>query len=158
VHISPSLQTAEWSPVANQPETDRNGRLLRTRREIQQTHNILQACEECRKRKRKCDGKEPTCYFCHNYGHECTYLQVHATKPQIVLEDLLARVKEITTRQAVFEARLYKMKTSRRKDKARLRSAASQMKEVIRSLHSDMETSDSEDSDISLRSSSSTPE
>ncbi|KAF5124287.1 Protein RDR1 [Metarhizium anisopliae] len=30
------------------------------------------ACAECRRRKRKCDGKEP-CSSCHGYGYTCVY-------------------------------------------------------------------------------------
>ena len=34
---------------------------------------INQACDQCRKRKSKCDGAQPTCSTCDNVGKECTY-------------------------------------------------------------------------------------
>ncbi|KUL83614.1 hypothetical protein ZTR_11273 [Talaromyces verruculosus] len=34
---------------------------------------INQACDQCRKRKSKCDGAQPTCSTCDNLGKACTY-------------------------------------------------------------------------------------
>lgn len=34
---------------------------------------INQACDQCRKRKSKCDGAQPTCSTCENLGKACTY-------------------------------------------------------------------------------------
>jgi hypothetical protein len=34
---------------------------------------INQACDQCRKRKSKCDGAQPTCSTCDNLGKVCTY-------------------------------------------------------------------------------------
>jgi hypothetical protein len=42
------------------------------------------ACQPCRKRKIKCDGKDP-CEACVGYGYECTYTERQASKgPTIV--------------------------------------------------------------------------
>jgi hypothetical protein len=36
----------------------------------------LQACDMCRKKKIKCDGKMPACTHCINYKTECVFTQV----------------------------------------------------------------------------------
>jgi hypothetical protein len=36
----------------------------------------LQACDMCRKKKIKCDGKMPSCTHCLNYKTECIFTQV----------------------------------------------------------------------------------
>jgi len=36
----------------------------------------LQACDMCRKKKIKCDGKMPSCTHCQNYKNECIFTQV----------------------------------------------------------------------------------
>jgi hypothetical protein len=35
-----------------------------------------QACDMCRKKKIKCDGKLPACTHCTNYKTECVFTQV----------------------------------------------------------------------------------
>jgi hypothetical protein len=35
-----------------------------------------QACDMCRKKKIKCDGKMPACTHCQNYKTECIFTQV----------------------------------------------------------------------------------
>ena len=37
---------------------------------------IRQACDMCRKKKIKCDGKMPKCSHCINYKTECIFTQV----------------------------------------------------------------------------------
>ena len=34
---------------------------------------IYRACDQCRRRKSKCDGEQPTCAICRSAGRECTY-------------------------------------------------------------------------------------
>jgi hypothetical protein len=36
----------------------------------------VQACDMCRKKKIKCDGKMPSCSHCQNYKTECIFTQV----------------------------------------------------------------------------------
>lgn len=36
----------------------------------------MQACDCCRKKKIKCDGKMPACSHCINYKTECIFTQV----------------------------------------------------------------------------------
>lgn len=36
----------------------------------------LQACDMCRKKKIKCDGKMPKCSHCINYKTDCVFTQV----------------------------------------------------------------------------------
>jgi hypothetical protein len=37
---------------------------------------IARACDMCRKKKIKCDGKLPSCSHCENYKTECVFTQV----------------------------------------------------------------------------------
>jgi hypothetical protein len=37
---------------------------------------VWQACDMCRKKKIKCDGKMPSCTHCINYKTECVFTQV----------------------------------------------------------------------------------
>lgn len=37
---------------------------------------IARACDMCRKKKIKCDGKMPKCSHCENYKTECIFTQV----------------------------------------------------------------------------------
>lgn len=37
---------------------------------------LPQACDMCRKKKIKCDGKLPACTHCINYKTECVFTQV----------------------------------------------------------------------------------
>ena len=39
-------------------------------------HPGLQACDMCRKKKIKCDGKLPACTHCINYKTDCVFTQV----------------------------------------------------------------------------------
>ncbi|KAL9129984.1 MAG: hypothetical protein Q9217_001706 [Psora testacea] len=41
---------------------------------IQKRRRVTRACDECRKKKIKCDGKQP-CTHCSVYSYECTYDQ-----------------------------------------------------------------------------------
>lgn len=43
-------------------------------RPVQKRRRITRACDECRKKKIKCDGKQP-CTHCTVYSYECTYDQ-----------------------------------------------------------------------------------
>ncbi|KAG8412638.1 hypothetical protein J3459_015855 [Metarhizium acridum] len=40
------------------------------------------ACTECRRRKRKCDGKDP-CSSCHGYGYTCVYHVASGSAPSV---------------------------------------------------------------------------
>ena len=41
-----------------------------------------QACDMCRKKKIKCDGKMPACSHCINYKTECIFTQVEKKRAQ----------------------------------------------------------------------------
>ncbi len=43
---------------------------------IANTYSRTQACDMCRKKKIKCDGKLPACSHCVNYKNECVFTQV----------------------------------------------------------------------------------
>ena len=36
-------------------------------------HRVSQACEPCRLKKGKCDGRHPTCNVCRRHGIDCSY-------------------------------------------------------------------------------------
>ncbi|GAB7357999.1 hypothetical protein MBLNU230_g0165t1 [Neophaeotheca triangularis] len=55
--------------VEGDGDGDVNGRDAKRRR-------IARACDMCRKKKIKCDGKEPKCSHCQNYKTECIFTQV----------------------------------------------------------------------------------
>ncbi|KIW64919.1 hypothetical protein, variant [Phialophora macrospora] len=79
------------------PANDRNNRPKRNKTEL--------ACDICRKRKSRCDGRRPACSHCENMGLECVY-----RPPLTSLEtdtSVLARLSHLETRlQAIDQARL----------------------------------------------------
>ncbi|KAJ2861381.1 hypothetical protein GGI22_002467, partial [Coemansia erecta] len=61
---------------------------------------VSRACDKCRRKKVKCDGKQPVCTHCEELGHQCTYLD--ATKKRgppkgyiEVIETRLHKVEEL---------------------------------------------------------------
>ncbi|KAJ8065686.1 hypothetical protein OCU04_006357 [Sclerotinia nivalis] len=62
---SPDLETAEdWHAAPSQPRPA----------PIQKRRRVTRACDECRRKKIKCDGKQP-CTHCTVYSYDCTYDQ-----------------------------------------------------------------------------------
>ena len=55
---------------------------------------ISQACDMCRKKKIKCDGKLPSCSHCENYKTECVFTQVEKkrTPPKGYVRSLIPRL------------------------------------------------------------------
>jgi hypothetical protein len=68
---------------------------------VQDMLTALQACDMCRKKKIKCDGKLPACTHCINYKTECVFTQVEKkrnppkgyTRPQLHLQIVADFVK-----------------------------------------------------------------
>ncbi|KAJ2548498.1 hypothetical protein EV175_004804, partial [Coemansia sp. RSA 1933] len=61
---------------------------------------VSRACDKCRRKKVKCDGKLPVCTHCEELGYDCTYLD--ATKKRgppkgyiDVIESRLHKVDEL---------------------------------------------------------------
>ncbi|KAJ2517855.1 hypothetical protein H4217_003692 [Coemansia sp. RSA 1939] len=61
---------------------------------------VSRACDKCRRKKVKCDGKHPVCSHCEELGYECTYLD--ATKKRgppkgyiEVIESRLHKLEEL---------------------------------------------------------------
>lgn len=54
---------------ANESDDDQGPARKRTRL------RVTTACEECRRRKERCDGDKPTCQRCKNVGRTCSYHQ-----------------------------------------------------------------------------------
>jgi Fungal Zn(2)-Cys(6) binuclear cluster domain len=63
---SPKPSTPPGSAGSSHPE--------KSSRPVQKRRRITRACDECRKKKIKCDGKQP-CTHCTVYSYECTYDQ-----------------------------------------------------------------------------------
>ncbi|KAJ5728457.1 hypothetical protein N7493_004787 [Penicillium malachiteum] len=61
-HEDDSIQEASPDPKLNQPLP------------MQKRRRVGRACDECRRKKIKCDGKQP-CTHCTVYSYECTYDQ-----------------------------------------------------------------------------------
>ncbi|KAJ5272268.1 hypothetical protein N7478_007393, partial [Penicillium angulare] len=52
------------------------------------------ACESCRQRKSKCDGKRPTCGQCIYLGNRCVYEEVKRIRDENKIKSLTNRVEE----------------------------------------------------------------
>ncbi|KAM3070325.1 Gypsy retrotransposon integrase-like protein 1 [Clarireedia jacksonii] len=63
-HSSPDPDTQEWNASASQPRPA----------PLQKRRRVTRACDECRRKKIKCDGKQP-CTHCTVYSYDCTYDQ-----------------------------------------------------------------------------------
>ncbi|EME50244.1 hypothetical protein DOTSEDRAFT_68949 [Dothistroma septosporum NZE10] len=64
---------AEASP-ANSSATAQNAQAVKPAVHLQKRRRVTRACDECRRKKIKCDGKQP-CTHCTVYSYECTYDQ-----------------------------------------------------------------------------------
>jgi hypothetical protein len=56
----------------NEMEDNPNGSADPSTQPIQKRRRVTRACDECRRKKIKCDGKQP-CTHCSVYSYECTY-------------------------------------------------------------------------------------
>ncbi|KAJ3519019.1 hypothetical protein NM208_g14297 [Fusarium decemcellulare] len=56
----------------NDADEDGNDQPGTTSQPIQKRRRVTRACDECRRKKIKCDGKQP-CTHCSVYSYECTY-------------------------------------------------------------------------------------
>lgn len=71
----------------------------------QKRRRVTRACDECRRKKIKCDGKQP-CTHCTVYSYDCTYDQPSNRRrnppPQYIeaLEQKLTRVQAVLHRLA----------------------------------------------------------
>ncbi|BFZ63742.1 hypothetical protein YB2330_004874 [Saitoella coloradoensis] len=65
--LSPTLGSAPVSPTSGLKPGDGAGPADQKRR------RIARACDMCRRKKIKCDGKLPRCTHCSNYGTDCTF-------------------------------------------------------------------------------------
>ncbi|EPS44284.1 hypothetical protein H072_1723 [Dactylellina haptotyla CBS 200.50] len=65
---APPVPSASIDGITFQPGDDPEGDSKRRR--------IARACDQCRKKKIKCDGKTPACTHCQNYHTECIFTLV----------------------------------------------------------------------------------
>ncbi|KAK2923430.1 hypothetical protein FoTM2_016954 [Fusarium oxysporum f. sp. vasinfectum] len=56
----------------NDADKDGSDRSDAPSQSTQRRRRVRRACDECRRRKIKCDGKQP-CAYCSGYSYECTY-------------------------------------------------------------------------------------
>ncbi|KAL2074597.1 hypothetical protein VTL71DRAFT_8375 [Oculimacula yallundae] len=61
--------TAQW-----QSQSQDQSQPTRTTAPLQKRRRVTRACDECRRKKIKCDGKQP-CTHCTVYSYDCTYDQ-----------------------------------------------------------------------------------
>ncbi|KAF2261713.1 hypothetical protein CC78DRAFT_342469 [Lojkania enalia] len=112
VQTAGSTQTAQWdhSPVDETPDTtDQPSPIIDDDADqpqrpavppMQKRRRVTRACDECRRKKIKCDGKQP-CTHCTVYSYECTYDQPSNRRrnaaPQYIeaLETQLKRAKAL---------------------------------------------------------------
>lgn len=67
---------AEDSKIGQDPqgEDDEEDPITKTKKSKQGPRKrVSQACDRCRSRKDKCDGKKPACSTCLSNGRDCTY-------------------------------------------------------------------------------------
>ena len=73
-------ETAESTTLADSKNaspseaTHMRGTSLKTHAPMQKRRRVTRACDECRRKKIKCDGKQP-CTHCTVYSYECSYDQ-----------------------------------------------------------------------------------
>ena len=90
----------------------------------------VQACNTCRRKKTKCDGKRPICSQCHSFGFSCTFQDVRRQPSRTsryvefcriwmrTLTWLLysAYVEELEKRVQILESQLERQRTIRHSD------------------------------------------
>lgn len=69
---------------------------------VQKRRRVTRACDECRRKKIKCDGKQP-CTHCsvYSYGEMSLLLQVHGTVELIILYHQSVRTTNLLTGGAI---------------------------------------------------------
>ncbi|OAJ37769.1 hypothetical protein BDEG_21761 [Batrachochytrium dendrobatidis JEL423] len=86
-----SASTGSYQP--SEPASRENRRHAKRQR-------VTQACDNCNRKKIKCDGVFPMCTHCSSIGKECTYVRVTKKRgPKAgFIEELEARVRELESR------------------------------------------------------------
>ncbi|KAK4610082.1 hypothetical protein CLAFUW4_13726 [Fulvia fulva] len=87
----------------------------------QKAKRTATACEECRKRKQKCDGEGP-CQSCKEQKLDCKYREVSPTKKDNSMERLVALVENCSKSMEALNQRLDIMSTTLQQIEARLTS------------------------------------
>ncbi|KAF7185395.1 hypothetical protein HII31_13242 [Pseudocercospora fuligena] len=85
----------------------------------QKAKRTATACEECRKRKQKCDGETP-CQSCKEQKLDCKYREVSPTKKDNSLEKLNSLVENCQKEMVALNSRLDTMGTTLRQIEKRL--------------------------------------
>ncbi|TLD37047.1 hypothetical protein E2P81_ATG02829 [Venturia nashicola] len=110
---------------------------------------IARACDMCRKKKIKCDGKMPACTHCQNYKTECIFTQVEKKRnPPKGLSGVVSNEDADATDLGTLEKRLAeKTAASRREDTpANRESASAQSKDGSSTANTPQQTATSPDS------------
>ncbi|EME84306.1 uncharacterized protein MYCFIDRAFT_214689 [Pseudocercospora fijiensis CIRAD86] len=85
----------------------------------QKAKRTATACEECRKRKQKCDGETP-CQSCKEQKLDCKYREVSPTKKDNSLEKLISLVENCQKSMEALNSRLDTMGSTLRQIEKRL--------------------------------------
>lgn len=72
--LAPARHESQRQP--GNPMANHDARHILRRLDADHHANPLQACDMCRKKKIKCDGKLPACTHCINYKTDCVFTQV----------------------------------------------------------------------------------
>ncbi|KAF5703908.1 hypothetical protein FMUND_12805 [Fusarium mundagurra] len=75
---------------------------------------VKRACEGCRQRKAKCDGKRPRCYTCFAAGRECRY----AASPDELQAAAMQRKNDLLEERIVDHENLYESLQTRQPEEA----------------------------------------
>lgn len=69
----------------------------RTRQLVRKRHRVAVACDECRRRKIRCDGSQPLCSFCGQHGFTCAYHKgpQRVQVSQVYLESLIRQLHDL---------------------------------------------------------------
>ncbi|KAI9785062.1 MAG: hypothetical protein M1816_000532 [Peltula sp. TS41687] len=98
--------TADQLPADGPSEAPPSSELPRSPLSGQKRRRVTRACDECRRKKIKCDGKQP-CTHCTVYSYDCTYDQPSNRRrnpaPQHYIEALQSRLRRA---EAIIKAEL----------------------------------------------------
>ncbi|RAK78260.1 uncharacterized protein BO72DRAFT_527019 [Aspergillus fijiensis CBS 313.89] len=79
-------------------EANRQQRYSKKRSATPRAQYAAQACQECRRRRAKCDGHKPSCARCLNRGMECVFNtkdDSRGTAPRSLVMQLQARIQQL---------------------------------------------------------------
>ncbi|KAJ0119520.1 hypothetical protein J7T55_013722 [Diaporthe amygdali] len=76
------------TPRGDQPAAGQIAPLFRALDSIPKRKSTRIACKECHEKKRKCDGRNPSCTACVRQGQRCTYRAPSTTSNELLRDEL----------------------------------------------------------------------